>query len=231
VDALALLDRGYDRTVRSLREVYVRQAAWGDGREHWSGPPEMVERIAAVIHPRRSDRVLDVGCGLGGPARRLADHVGCKVIGVDVVEEVVRAAARRDGAGIRYVVARADGLPVTDACVDQVWCLGTLAHLSEITPFARELRRVLRPGGRAAITEAFWEGERTPRFLRTAPQPWRPVMAPEAASSLAAAGLVDVSILPWPGEGIPAPPPSDPALAADLADGRLVPRLVVARRP
>ena len=84
--------------MRSLHDVYVRQAAW-DGPEHWSGPPEMVERIAAITKPGSSDRVLDAGCGLGGPARRLAGLIGCTVVGVDVVEEVVRA-ARQAGLGL-----------------------------------------------------------------------------------------------------------------------------------
>ena len=53
--------------------------------------------------------------------------------------------------------------------------------------------------------------------------------AGEALSALSRAGLEGVRVMPWPGEGIPAPPPSDPALAADLADGTLASRLIVAR--
>ena len=156
--------------MRSLHDVYVRQAAW-DGPEHWPGPPEMVERIAAITRPGPSDRVLDVGCGLGGPARRLAGLVGCTVVGVDVVEEVVRAAAARDGAGARYAVARAEHLPFSDASVDQVWSLGALAHVPDVATFAASIRRVLRPGGWVAVTEAFWDGRRGPRFRGTARHP------------------------------------------------------------
>ena len=53
----------------------------------------------------------------------------------------------------------------------------------------------------------------------------------EALSALSYAGLERASVMPWPGEGIPALPPSDPALAADLADGTLASRLIVARAP
>ena len=88
---------------------------------------------------------------------------------------------------------------------------------------------MLRPGGWVAVTEAFWDGRRGPRFRGTAPQPWRPVTAAEALSALSYAGLERASVMPWPGEGIPALPPSDPALAADLADGTLASRLIVAR--
>jgi SAM-dependent methyltransferase len=216
--------------VQSLREVYVRQAFSDDVSEHWSGPPQMVERIASVLRTDPSHRVLDVGCGLGGPARRLGRTVRCHIVGVDVVEEVVRAAAARPGPLVRYVVGEGARLPVRSESFDQIWCLGTLAHLATTGELATECARVLVSGGRAAITEAFWGGRGEPRFGRSAPQPWRAVTIDETTASLQAAGLVDVRILPWPGDGIAAPRPSDPALAADLADQRLIARLVVARR-
>src|SRR5438309_468942 len=70
----------------------------------------MVERIARLAGTHRGHVVVDVGCGIGGPARRLARIAGCRVIGVDVVEDVVRRAAahRRRGAGPRSPRRRAD---------------------------------------------------------------------------------------------------------------------------
>jgi ubiquinone/menaquinone biosynthesis C-methylase UbiE len=188
----------------------------------------MVERIARVLRTKRSHRVLDVGCGLGGPARRLVRLVGCRVVGVDVVEEVVRAAEARPGPAVRYVAAEAGRLPVGDATFDQVWCLGALAHIQS-GPFASECARVLAGGGQVAITEAFGAGADEPRFGRTAPRPWRAVPVDEATGALEKAGLFDVRVLPWPGD-VRTAPPFDPLLAEDLADGRLIPRMVVARR-
>jgi len=217
--------------VQSLREVYERQARSAGGPEHWSGPPQMVERIAVVLRTSAWHRVLDVGCGLGGPARRLAAVAGCRVTAVDAVESVVRIASDRTDGAVRYVVADAGVLPFGDRTFDQVWSLGAVAHFARLDRFASECARVLARGGGAAITEAFWDGRSEPRFVHTAPRPWRPVTVAETARVLRAAGLGDVAVLPWPGQG-PAGerPPANPELAADLADGRLVSGLVVARR-
>jgi ubiquinone/menaquinone biosynthesis C-methylase UbiE len=215
--------------MRSVREVYAQQALSAQAIEHWSGPPTMVDRIAGVMGTLRWHRILDVGCGLGGPARRLSGAVGCRVTGIDLVEEVVRAAAARPGPGVGYLVGEASRLPVADGTFDQVWCLGALAHLSTIEQFATECARVLVPGGSVAITEAFRAGHRAPLFGPGAPQPWRDVSVEETMMALKEAGLRRVRVLPWPGDE--SFPPSDPVLARDLADGRLVNRLVVARRP
>jgi ubiquinone/menaquinone biosynthesis C-methylase UbiE len=217
--------------MRSLRRAYAAQASADEVSEHWSGPAHMVERIAGVLGTSSRDRVLDVGSGLGGPARRLARVVGCRVTGVDVVEDVVRAAHARPEPGVRYVVGEAGRLPIADRAFDQVWCLGTLAHVPRIDAFASECARVLLLGGRVAITEAFRAGGPPPRFGPTAPQPWRAVRIDEVADALLEAGFEDVAVLPWPGGTVADSPPSDPVLARDLAVGRLVTRLVVATCP
>ena len=167
----------------------------------------MVERIARRLGTARGDVVLDVGCGVGGPARRLAELVGCRVVGLDVVREVLRSAARRPGPRVSYVAGSAAAVPFRSGSIDQAWALGVVAHVVDPEQMAAELRRVLRPGGAVAVTEVFWEGRGRPRFA-------------------------DIRSLPWPGAGIPgAYDPGDVELRRDLRDGRLVPALVVAERP
>ncbi|MDQ4005176.1 MAG: methyltransferase domain-containing protein, partial [Actinomycetota bacterium] len=80
--------------MRSLNIAYEAQAVGGEFPEHWSGPPELVDRSALLAGTRRDDRILDVGCGVGGPARRLA-AMGCRVVAVDVLPAVAREAAAR----------------------------------------------------------------------------------------------------------------------------------------
>ena len=218
-----------------LAQVYLEQATDAEGREHWSGPPEMVDRIAALVGTEERDVVLDVGCGLGGPARRLAAVTGCEVVGLDVVEPVLRLARERaaESTGtVRFVLGSADAVPLAAEAVDQVWSLGAVAHFSDRRKFAAEAVRVLRPGGKLAVTELFWDGRRKPAFAATAPQPWHAVTARGLARELRLAGFAGVRVLRWPGEGIPgALDVGDPALAADLDAGRLVPRIVLARKP
>src|SRR2546421_5073462 len=140
-----------------LADVYRAQARPG-GSEHWSGPPQMVERIARTLGTAPTDLVVDVGCGVGGPAWRLAELVGCRVIGVDVVRDVVRSGTRRFGRRVRFVGGAAEALPLRSGIADQLWSLGTAAHVLEQARMGTEVARVLRSGGSLAITEAFWEG-------------------------------------------------------------------------
>jgi SAM-dependent methyltransferase len=213
-----------------LADVYRAQATNGRS-EHWSGPPEMVERIARTLATEPDDLVLDVGCGVGGPARRLSELVRCRVIGVDVVREVVRSAAKRFGPRVAYVAGSADALPLRSSSCDQAWLLGVVSHVTDASAMAAELVRVLRPGGRLAVTEAFWEGRGRPRFTDTAPRPWQPTTVSGLMSVLETAGLGDIRALPWPGVGISgAYDASDAELRRDMRDGRLVPTLVVATR-
>ena len=220
-----------------MAQAYCGQAVAGD-RDHWSGPPEMVERILEAVPAGPGDVVLDVGAGLGGPARRLAELTGCRVVAVDVLPEVVAEARRRarrsagDEQRVAFAAASAEALPLPSRSVDRVWSLGVVAHLGGHERFAGEVFRVLRPGGVLVATEGFWVGDEPPRFARSAPQPWRAVRTSTFTSSLAAAGLVGIEARPWPGHGTPgALEAIDPALRADLADGRLVPLMIVARRP
>jgi SAM-dependent methyltransferase len=234
--------------VNDLAAVYVAQARDPARGEHWSGPAEMVDRLALAASPRPGDLVIDVGCGLGGPARRLASRTGCRVLGLDLLAPVLSLAASRARPGpgwVGYAAAAAHRLPVRDGAAAQVWALGVAAHLPDLGAFAAEALRALRPGGPLLLTEGFWDGRRPPRFERSAPAPWHPVTAPGLATILRAAGLAGVRIEPWPGGGPTAEVAAEaedtggPArgldrahadLAADLADGRIVPALVLGWR-
>src|SRR5919108_378256 len=110
---------------------------------------------------------------------------------------------RATAGGPRFVAGSAQALPIGEARVDQVWALGLVAHVPRIDAFARETARALRPGGVVAVTEAFWDGSRPPRFGASAPQPWRPLTEGAVAAALGAAGLDAVRALPWPGHGSP----------------------------
>ncbi|HEX2089916.1 MAG TPA: methyltransferase domain-containing protein [Actinomycetota bacterium] len=219
-----------------MDEAYLGQALAGD-REHWSGPPEMVDRIAAAVGTRPDDVVLDIGAGLGGPARRLARLTGCRVFAVDALPDVLLQAKRRlhgSSSGrerVTFVAGSAVSLPLRSEVADQVWSLGVVAHIEDNGKFAHEVFRVLRPGGVLALTESFWEGLEVPRFARSAPQPWRALRSTAVVSSLAGAGLEGIEVGTWPGHGISGSLDSvDPSMRADLADGRIVPLMITGYR-
>src|ERR1700748_182241 len=113
----------------------------------------MLERLVA---PAGKD-VVDVGCGGGTLVRELA-AAGARPIGIEISEEqLATARARDDGnGGARYLVGRAEALPLDDASVDLVIFMRSLHHVSPAHLHAalREARPVLRPDGAVYVPAA-----------------------------------------------------------------------------
>ncbi|MGO9342285.1 MAG: ubiquinone/menaquinone biosynthesis methyltransferase [Acidimicrobiales bacterium] len=97
--------------------------------------------------PPRS-RVLDLACGTGDFCRLLAGR-GMRVFGVDMSEGMLDNAST----DAPLVLGDALALPLRDGSVDGVVCGFALRNFVEIPPVARELARVVRPGGRIALLE------------------------------------------------------------------------------
>ena len=100
--------------------------------------------------------VLDVGSGVGGPARFLAATCGCQVTGVDLSEPFVDAArylTERTGQSgqVSFETASALELPFDDGRFDVVLLQHVAMNISDRTRLYREIRRVLKSGGRFAI--------------------------------------------------------------------------------
>ncbi len=103
-------------------------------------------------------RVLDVGCGIGGPVRYIASKFGCHVTGIDLTEEFCRAATmltQRCALSDRVNFVRGDvlGLPFGDGSFDIVWCQNVTMNIEDKARLYGEVHRVLRPNGRFTFTE------------------------------------------------------------------------------
>ncbi len=130
-----------------MPELWEQHAEWWQ-REFTAGAdPEYEEQILPLVerHLGTKRRVLDVGCGEGQLARRLAG-LGIAVVGVDPTQRQVEEAVLRGG-GPRYARAAADRLPCADGAFDGVVMCLVIEHIDPIEPPIAEMARVLEPGG------------------------------------------------------------------------------------
>jgi SAM-dependent methyltransferase len=115
-------------------------------------------RLATLVGAGPGQRVLDVGGGLGGPARTLAVEFGCRVTVVDLTESFVRAArvlTARLGLDDRvsHHVGDALDLRVDAGAFDVVWTQNSGMNIADKVRLYEGFHRVLRPGGRLALQE------------------------------------------------------------------------------
>jgi ubiquinone/menaquinone biosynthesis C-methylase UbiE len=127
-------------------EAYERYAV-----ASWSRP--LAEQLVALAAPRDGERVLDVACGTGIVGRLAAPRVGERgtVAGVDLNDGMLDV-ARAHGAAIDWQQGDAEALPLADEAFDLVLCQQGLQFFPRRAVALAEMRRVLVPGGRLALS-------------------------------------------------------------------------------
>jgi MPBQ/MSBQ methyltransferase len=108
--------------------------------------------LAAKLELKAGQPVLDVGSGLGGAARYLANTYGCQVTGLDLTEEYCQAASMlsaRMGLSAKASFRRGNALemPFEDGAFERVWTQHAAMNIADKDRLYSEIRRVLRPGG------------------------------------------------------------------------------------
>jgi MPBQ/MSBQ methyltransferase len=154
-------------------------------------------RLAELVGFGGSERVLDVGSGLGGPSRYLAWRYGLRVSGVDLTAEFVRVAemlTRRTGLAekVDYRQGNALDLPFAARTFDVVWSQNAAMNIADRDRLYAEMRRVLKPGGRLALQEVAAGSGGPPHFpVQWARRPEISFLLPQAEirGKLQAAGL------------------------------------------
>jgi ubiquinone/menaquinone biosynthesis C-methylase UbiE len=143
---------GWDRAVAAYEQ------GWRDQLE----PAH--DLMLDMVDLQPGERILDVACGTGLVSLRMAATVGASgaVVGTDIsgemVDEARRIAARRQLANVRFERADAEALPFADAAFDAAVCGLGLMYVPDPVKALAEMRRLLRPGGRAAA--AVWGARR-----------------------------------------------------------------------
>jgi ubiquinone/menaquinone biosynthesis C-methylase UbiE len=164
---------------------------------HTRGRESTLE-VAALANLKASDRVLDVGCGLGGTARYLAEQFKCTVAGIDITQEYISIGKKlTELVGLSERVELRQGsaleIPHADERFDIVWTEHVQMNIADKHRFYSEIARVLKPGGRLLFHDIF----RGPGDPPLYPTPWAEAASmstlateAEASSIIEQAGLV-----------------------------------------
>ena len=118
-------------------------------------------------------RLLDVGCGIGGPARVAAGTYGCQTVGVDLSPDFIQAGqALTDrvglGAKVQHRLGSGDALEFTDGSFDRAMIIHVGMNIPDKEAVFAEVRRLLETGGLFGVYEQMRVGDGEPAY----PLPW-----------------------------------------------------------
>ena len=119
---------------------------------------EVTEEIAGALSVSPNDHLLDVGSGIGGPARYFADRFGCRVTGIDLTEEFCQVAERLTAlTGLEEQVSFQQGdalaMPFEAEAFDGAYSMNVSMNIADKAALYAEIRRVLKPGGWLVLSE------------------------------------------------------------------------------
>ena len=144
---------------------------------------EATRELADPLEVEAAHHLLDVGSGIGGPARYIARRFGCRVSGIDLTSEFCEVARHLTAllglAGqVRFEQGDALAMPFADASFEGAYSMNVSMNIADKGALYREVRRVLKPGGWLMLSEI----ARGPGPEPDYPMPWA---ASAAASFLA----------------------------------------------
>jgi 2-polyprenyl-3-methyl-5-hydroxy-6-metoxy-1,4-benzoquinol methylase len=163
----------YDANYKNFQtELYseIRREAFGEdiGQNSWLTSDEQDKFLGWLDLSKvktsnsggsEGKKLLDIACGAGGPALRIAEITGCSVLGIDVHEEAISAAnSQADQRGLaqlaEFRVADATGrLPFPDSSFDAMICIDAINHLPDRPDVIAEWSRLLKKNGKLLFTD------------------------------------------------------------------------------
>ena len=171
---------------------------WGEGFLSPGGPDEVREIVSGLNLAGR--RVLDIGCGTGGPAILLAREYRAHVVGTDIEPQLLeraKALAWKAGVSVDWRLVNPGPLAFPDNAFDLVFSKDALIHIPDKVALCAEILRVLKPGGIFAASD--WlagEGAERPamqRYLSLTHLHFALATAAETEAAMSRAGFVEVA--------------------------------------
>jgi ubiquinone/menaquinone biosynthesis C-methylase UbiE len=134
---------------------------------------EATRELADPLEVEAAHHLLDVGSGIGGPARYLAQRFGCRVTGIDLTAEFCEVARHLTGLlglaeRVRFEQGDALAMPFADASFEGAYSMNVSMNIANKDALYREVRRVLKPGGWLVLSEI----ARGPGPEPDYPMPW-----------------------------------------------------------
>ncbi len=155
---MEMIEAGLISAGKNLHSLSVDDLAPIDGF-HTRGRTSTLE-VAQLTDIKSADLILDVGCGLGGTVRYLANRYQCHVTGIDLTNEYISVGKKLNKLvnmdhKVELRQASALEIPFEDACFDIVWTEHAQMNIADKNQFYSEVARVLKPGGRLLFHDVF----------------------------------------------------------------------------
>lgn len=181
-DLVAAIREGLARIGKTETTVTAEDLAPAD--EFHIGGRAATRDMAQQLDLTERDCVLDVGCGLGGPARQIAAHYGCRVAGIDLTRDYIEAGnVLSEWLQLRDHVSLQEGdalsLPFADGFFSAGYMLHVGMNIADKDALFAEVARVLRSGALFAIYDVMRTGEGALSY----PLPWSSMAATNAIAS------------------------------------------------
>ena len=170
-DVYGLIVSALEKMSKPLEGLTVEDLAPVD-HFHARGFPATVE-LSDRLPIKAGQHILDIGCGLGGPARYIASRFRCNVSGLDITESFVEAANKLTTLlrmELQVKIEHGDGqrLPYPDSHFDGAYTQHVTMNVADRPRFFAEAYRVLKPGAFFALTEHGLGAKGHPHY----PVPW-----------------------------------------------------------
>lgn len=120
------------------------------------------KKLLQLLNPQKNKALLDVGCGTGILLEQLVER-DLKLFGLDISEDMLTAAKNKfSGKNVQLTEGSALKMPFKNNSFDYVTCVHSFHHHPDSLQSLKEMKRVIKKGGKVAIMDNFLDG-----FLRT----------------------------------------------------------------